>query len=70
VYDLRFVVWGIVVEERPGTLLSIFRLNSKNFAHKRLKLLQPLCVVNYSRTTNSVRMDLVSNKRLPRICLH
>jgi hypothetical protein len=29
-YDLRFMWWGIVVEERPGTLLSIFRSNSKN----------------------------------------
>ncbi|PNF36252.1 hypothetical protein B7P43_G08467 [Cryptotermes secundus] len=29
-HDLRFVGWGIVVEERPGTFLSIFRSNSKN----------------------------------------
>jgi hypothetical protein len=28
-HDLRFVGWDTVVEERPGTLLLIFRPNSK-----------------------------------------
>jgi hypothetical protein len=29
-HNLRFVGWDILVEERPGTFPSIFRLNSKD----------------------------------------
>jgi hypothetical protein len=36
-YDLRFVGWGIIVEERPGTLFSKFGSNRRILSQKRLR---------------------------------